>query len=137
MQLAARDYAAHQPVSGTVTVVGAVAAVLVERPPELGDDQHDGALPRRRADLASEARQPLADLVQRIGQPAAAVALVDMGVPAADVDEAERVPVRHYAANFTRRALERVRVDRTPTRCHHLGTLINPGVMTTNMIQYS
>mmetsp|Transcript_1050 Transcript_1050/g.2781 ORF Transcript_1050/g.2781 Transcript_1050/m.2781 type:complete len:295 (-) Transcript_1050:1016-1900(-) len=90
-------------------MVGAAVAVLAEGAAELADHHHHGVGPLR-AHLVGKQREALAQLRQLAGQLAGGAAFADMGVPAADVDEAQAHPVAHqpcHAARLQRKALGR------------------------------
>src|ERR1700722_3257938 len=81
------DAAAHHPVDAAVAVIGAAVAVLAEGAAELGDHDDDGVAPTARSNLFREAGQTRAELAQAIGEIAGRSALVDVGVPTADIDK--------------------------------------------------
>src|SRR5579863_5077267 len=83
------DAAAHHPVDAAVTVIGAAVAILAERTSEFGDHDHDRVAPAGRADLFGKAGERAAEFAEPIGEIAGRRALVDMRVPAADIDKAE------------------------------------------------
>src|SRR6185437_7756032 len=64
--------------------------------------------------------QALTEVAQVVGQSAADVALVDMGVPAADVDEAEPVLVAHQGGDALRLGGEAACAGRAAAGLDHL-----------------
>src|ERR1700722_405135 len=97
------DAASHHPVDAAVTMIGAVVAVLPEGAPELGDHDHHGIAPSRRADLFGKTGQRTAKLAEAIGEIAGGSALIDMGIPAPDIDKAEVELLAHQPADAARR----------------------------------
>src|SRR6202043_1717419 len=73
---------------------------------ELRDHHHHGVLPGFGANLFGEARERAAELADPAGEVALRSALGHMGVPAADVDEAEDETVAHPAPDAPCRQLE-------------------------------
>src|ERR1700761_2929958 len=81
------DAATHDPVHAAVTVVGAAVAILAKRAPEFGNHDDDGIAPAFWTDLFRETGEPAAEFAEAIGEIARRRALIDMRVPAADIDE--------------------------------------------------
>ena len=104
-EAAALDGAAEHPVHAAVPVIGAVRAVLAERPAELREHDDDGLVPGG-AHLLGEAGEALAEAREQIRQLPLRVALVDVRVPAADVDEADVELVVHQPGHAARLELE-------------------------------
>ncbi len=75
----------------------------------------------RRPDLVGETGEAAAQLAEPPGQIAGRAALVDVRVPAADVDEAEVEAVAHQRADAASRELEAFRRGRAAVRLRHLG----------------
>ena len=74
-----------------------------------------------RPDLVGEQRQAAAQFADAVGEIALGAALVDMGVPAADVDEAQIELVAHQPADAPGRQLEALGADRVAVGGLHLG----------------
>ncbi len=96
---AAIDAAAHHPVHAAVAVVGAAVTVLAEGAAELGNRHNHGVTPRSGPDLLGEAGQGPAEFAQPIGEIAGRRTLVDVGVPAADIDEAQVELLAHQPSD--------------------------------------
>ena len=124
---AAADRAAHHPVSAAVAMIGAARAVLLERAPELRDDDHDRLFPGG-AHLIGEAGEALAEIRQQIRELALRVALIHMRIPPADVDEADVELVAHQASHPPRLELESLGGDRIPVGGDHLGRHRGAGI---------
>src|ERR1700723_2011347 len=100
---AAIDSASHHPVDAAVAMIGAAVAILPESASELGDHHHHGIPPSRRSDLFGKPGQRAAEFAEAIGEIAGGSALIDMGIPAADIDKAEVELLAHQPANAARR----------------------------------
>src|SRR5262245_44888316 len=107
------------PIGAAVAVVGATVAVLPEGAAELAQHHHHGIAPGA-AHALGEGGEPAAELLQARGEVAARAALAHVGVPAADVDEAEVVLALHEARDAPRLQLEAARVDGVAARSLHL-----------------
>src|SRR5262249_53367042 len=86
---AAVNATAQHPIDAAMAMVGATIAFLAERAAESGDHYDHRTAPGRRTDLLRESSQCAAGFAEPVGKIAVETPLVDVGVPAADVDEAE------------------------------------------------
>src|SRR6185437_1089638 len=107
------------PVHAAMAVIGAAVAVLAEGAAEFGEHHHGGVVPgvAQRVGVGGEA---FAEVLQVVGEAALGAALVDVGVPAAHVDEAEAVLVAHQGGDATRLGGEVVRAGGAAAGRHHL-----------------
>src|SRR5579862_2909826 len=92
------DAAAHHPIDAAVTMIGAAIAILAEGAAEFGDHDDDRVAPGCGPDLFGESGKPAAEFAHAIGEITGCRTLVDVGVPAADIDEAEIELIAHQAA---------------------------------------
>src|ERR1700692_2473172 len=109
---AAIDAAAHYPVDAAMAVIGAAVAVLAEGAAEFGDHDDDSVSPSRRSDLFGKSGQRTAEFAETVGEITGRRALVDMGIPAADIDKAEVELLAHQPADPPRRQLKAARRNR-------------------------
>src|SRR5579883_384638 len=109
MDASAIDAAAHHPIDAAMAVIRAMVAVLAESTAELRDHDHHRVVPGLRSDLLREAGERAAELAEPVGEIAVGCPLVDMGVPAADIDKAEIELFAHQAPDAPRRQLEAAR----------------------------
>src|SRR6516165_7842132 len=103
---AAVDAAPHHPIAAAVAVVGAVVTVFPESPPELGDHDDHRIAPALRTDLFRETDERTAKFTETVGEIAVGGALVDVGIPATDIDKTQIELLAHEAADPPRRQLE-------------------------------
>src|SRR5260221_3171522 len=108
---AAIDAAAHHPVDAAVAVIGAAVAVLAKGTPKLGDHHDDGIAPSGRPDLFGKAGQRAAEFAETIGKITGGAALIDVGIPTADVDETKVELLAHQSADAPRRQFKAARRD--------------------------
>src|SRR6202165_6087692 len=115
------DAASHHPIDAAVAVIGAAVAILAEGAAELGDDDDNGIFPSCRSDLLGKARKRTAEFTETIGEITGGRALIDMGIPAADIDKAQVELFAHQPSNAPRRQLKAARRNRaTVGRVHFL-----------------
>src|ERR1700730_13403337 len=101
--------------------IGAAVAILAEGAAELGDDDDNGIFPSCRSDLLGKARKRTAEFTETIGEITGGRALIDMGIPAADIDKAQVELFAHQPSNAPRRQLKAARRNRaTVGRVHFL-----------------
>jgi len=100
-------------------MIGTVRAVLAKRAPELGQHEHDRLVPGW-THLIGESRQALPQADEQIRQLPLRVALVDVRIPAADVDEPDVELILHEPRHAARLELEALRGERVPIRRLHL-----------------
>src|SRR6202158_2177418 len=119
---AAIDAASHHPVDTAVAVIGAAVAILPEGAPKLGDDDDNRISPSRRSNLFGKTRKRAAKFAEPIGEISGGSTLINMGIPAADIDKAEVELFAHQPADAPRRQLEAARRNRTAIgRGHFFG----------------
>src|ERR1700730_8621990 len=107
--------------AAAVAVIGAAVAILAEGAAELGDDDDNGIFPSCRSDLLGKARKRTAEFTETIGEITGGRALIDMGIPAADIDKAQVELFAHQPSNAPRRQLKAARRNRaTVGRVHFL-----------------
>src|SRR5262245_24532810 len=111
--------AAQYPIHGAMAVVGASRAVFPEGTAEFRDHDDDSLAPCR-PHLLRERCQPLAEVAEQIGQLALRAAFVDVGVPAADIDEREVELVAHQPGHALRLEVEPPRAHRVTVGGLHL-----------------
>src|ERR1700680_3313579 len=99
---AAIEAAAHHPIDAAVAVIGAAVAILAEGAAEFGNYGEDGVSPSRRSDFFRKPSERAAEFTQSIREVAGGRALVDVGIPAADVDKAQVELLAHQPADPTR-----------------------------------
>src|SRR6266478_2392091 len=107
------DSAAHHPIDAAVTMVGAAVAVLAESTRELGDHDDDGIAPTRRTNFLGESGKRATEFAEPIRKISRRRALVDVRIPAADIDEAEVELLAHQPADPARRQFKAARRHRT------------------------
>src|SRR5579883_2072245 len=117
---AAIHAATHHPIDAAMAMIGAAVAILAEGAPEFGDHDHHGIMPGLRPDLLRKAGKRAAELAETVGEIAVGRALVDVGIPAADIDKAEIELLAHQPTNAPRRELETARRHRAATGGIHL-----------------
>src|SRR6185437_16881345 len=86
---AAIDAATHHPIDAAMAVIGAAVAVLPEGAAKFGNDDDHRVAPGGRPDLLGEAGEPSPKFAETVGEIAVGGALIDVRIPAADIDEAE------------------------------------------------
>src|SRR5262249_45201480 len=117
---AAIDAAAHHPIDAAMAVIGSAVAILAEGAAELGDHHDDRVAPCRGPDLLGEAGEPSPKLAETVGEIAIGGALIDMRIPAADIDKAEIELLAHQAADAPGRQFETARRHRAAIGRSHL-----------------
>jgi hypothetical protein len=80
--------------------------------PELGDNHDNGVSPSGRPNLFGKACKRAAEFAEAVGEITGGRTLVDVGVPAADIDKAEIELLAHQAADAPGRQFEAARRDR-------------------------
>src|SRR5258708_32588270 len=110
---AAIDAASHHPVDAAVAVIGATVAVFAEGAAELGDDDDNRISPSGGADLFGKACKRAAEFAEPVCQIPCGRTLIDMGVPAADIDKAQIELFAHQPTDASRRQFEAARRNRT------------------------
>src|ERR1700730_13014634 len=117
---AAIDAAAHYPIDAAVSVIGTVVAVLAKGAAELRDHHDDRIPPPGRSNLFGKSGERAAEFAEAIGEIAGGTALIDVGVPAADVDKAEIELFAHQPSDAARRQFKNARRDRAAVGRRHL-----------------
>src|SRR6202163_4741475 len=117
---AAIDAAAHHPVDAAVTVIGAAVAVLPKGAAKFGDHDHHRISPSRRSNLFGKTCKRAAEFAEAVGEISCRRTLIDMGVPAADIDKTKVELLAHQPADASRRQLEATRRNRAAIGRGHL-----------------
>src|SRR6202035_1429827 len=79
---------------------------------EFGNHDHNRVAPSRRSDLFRKTRQRAAEFAEAIGEITGRGPLIDVGIPAADIDKAEIELLTHQPADPPRRQLKAARRNR-------------------------
>src|SRR5258708_18155494 len=117
---AAIDAAAQYPVDAAVAVIGAAVAVLPKGAAKFGDHDHHRIAPSRSSNLFRKTCKRTSEFAEAVGEISRRRPLIDMGVPAADIDKTEVELLAHQAADTPRRQLEAARRNRAAIGRGHL-----------------
>ena len=83
-----------------MAVIGAAVAIFAEGAAEFGNHHDNGVAPSRRSDLFGKSGQRTPEFAEAVGKITGRSTLVDMGIPAADIDKALKLGLNHPMGPF-------------------------------------